>query len=437
MAIQPMALGVNNPEINAVSALAAGQQARQSFDMNNVQIAKAGLETIGSIALGAMGGNIDGQADPALFNEGLDYLAQQGVNVDQFRDRADLAPVIARSSMTALQQMQMAQDERSYQLALDKFEQDVMQAAQAPASSFSQTPVFLTDPDGNQHVGQMSSGGGVLINGQQLPGIPQGWSVVNRPQALSTINDGSQISTLNPNLGPNAGTVAPVATIQGAPSANMNVTVDPEAGRTMAPAPGSEQSREVNAGRIAAQNAIGSFERKSQTMTGTLDTAIQQIEANPNLVTGLGGDLTKVVPGSPAYDLAQTLLTIQANIGFDALQQMREASPTGGALGAISDTENRLLQAVQGATAQGQSSGQLLANLRNIQVLSKEVLEDRRRAYAATFPEDAAASQAPSAAPPAASTGEPAKPMTQADYDAIPSGGLFIDPDDGQTYKKP
>jgi len=133
MAIQAMALGVQNPEINALGALAAGQQARQSFDMNNVQIAKAGLETIGSIALGAMGGKIDGQADPKLFNEGLDYLAQQGVSVDQFRDRADLAPVIARSSMTALQQMSAAHDEKTYQLALDNFELEVMKAAQGPA----------------------------------------------------------------------------------------------------------------------------------------------------------------------------------------------------------------------------------------------------------------------------------------------------------------
>lgn len=394
MAIQAMALGVANPEINALSSLAAGQQARQSFDMNNVQIAKAGLETIGSIALGAMGGKIDGQADPELFNQGLDYLANQGVDVTQFRNRADLAPVIARSSMTALQQMQMAQDERSYQLALDKFEQDVMQAAQGPASSFSQTPVFLTDPDGNQHVGQMSSGGGVLINGQQLPGIPQGWSVVNRPAAMSNVDLGGTQAVFDPNKG----TFSTGPTIQGAPSPNMNVVMDETGTRTMAPAPGSEQAREVNAGRIAAQNAIGSFERKSQTMAGTLDTAIQQIEANPNLVTGLGGDLTKILPGSPAYDLAQTLLTIQANIGFDALQQMRESSPTGGALGSISDTENRLLQAVQGATAQGQSAPQLLANLRTIQSLAKEVLEDRRRAFAATFPDAATAQPAAGAA---------------------------------------
>lgn len=147
MAIQAMALGVQNPEINALGALAAGQQARQSFDMNNIAIAQKGLETIGSIALGSMGGKIDGQADPALFNEGLDYLAQNGVDVTQFRDRADLAPVIARSSMTALQQISTAQDDRSYQLALDNFELEVMKAAQGPAPTADMQNFTLAQSD--------------------------------------------------------------------------------------------------------------------------------------------------------------------------------------------------------------------------------------------------------------------------------------------------
>lgn len=38
---------------------------------------------------------------------------------------------------------------------------------------------------------------------------------------------------------------------------------------------------------------------------------------------------------------------------------------------------------------------------------------------------------------PSASTNPPARPMTDADYNALPSGALFIDPDDGKTYKKP
>jgi hypothetical protein len=35
------------------------------------------------------------------------------------------------------------------------------------------------------------------------------------------------------------------------------------------------------------------------------------------------------------------------------------------------------------------------------------------------------------------SKGGTARPQTQADFDALESGELYIDPDDGQTYRKP
>lgn len=400
MAIQPMALGVTNPEINAVSALAAGQQARQSFDMNNVQIAKAGLETIASVALGAMGGDINGQADPALFNEGMDWLVQQGLPADMvgtFRDRADLAPLIARSSMTALQQIQTAQDEKSYQLALDKFEQDVMTAAQAPAASFSQTPVFLTDPDGNQHLAQMSSGGGVLINGKQLPGVPEGWSVVNRPQALTTINDGSQISTLNPNLGADAGTVTPVTTIQGDPSANMNVTVTPEGERTMTPAPGSEQATDRNAARAKAESALRAMETKNTAVTSAIDKALGD---SSFWTTGIVGSIASAAPGSPAFDLGETLKTIKGNLGFEELQTMRDNSPTGGALGSVTERELAFLQSTITSIEQAQSEEQLRTNLQTLKDYMATSKANRQQAFDSTFAGNSSpASTAPAASP--------------------------------------
>jgi hypothetical protein len=52
-------------------------------------------------------------------------------------------------------------------------------------------------------------------------------------------------------------------------------------------------------------------------------------------------------------------------------------------------------------------------------------------------PTAAAQGQAAPPATPSPSSVEPARPTSDAEYDAIPSGGLFIDPDDGQTYKKP
>ena len=80
-------------------------------------------------------------------------------------------------------------------------------------------------------------------------------------------------------------------------------------------------------------------------------------------VTGMVGSMTKGIPGSPAHDLGELLTTIQANIGFDKLQAMREASPTGGALGQVSDFENRQLQAIYGSLAQSQSEPQLRYNM--------------------------------------------------------------------------
>ncbi len=99
---------------------------------------------------------------------------------------------------------------------------------------------------------------------------------------------------------------------------------------------------------------------------GKVDAAISQIEANPNWMTGMVGDLLSAAKGTPQYDLGQTLNTIKANIGFDTLQNMRNNSQTGGALGQISDMEEKLLQAVNGSLEPGQSAKQLAANLKDI-----------------------------------------------------------------------
>ena len=44
--------------------------------------------------------------------------------------------------------------------------------------------------------------------------------------------------------------------------------------------------------------------------------------------------------------------TVVSNIGFERLQAMRDASPTGGALGQVSDNELRLLSSALGSLSQ-------------------------------------------------------------------------------------
>ena len=83
--------------------------------------------------------------------------------------------------------------------------------------------------------------------------------------------------------------------------------------------------------------------------------------------TGIVGKATSFVPGTDAYNLNQRLLTIKANLGFDRLQQMREASPTGGALGQVAVQELQALQASIGSLELGQDKKELTNNLDKIE----------------------------------------------------------------------
>ena len=83
---------------------------------------------------------------------------------------------------------------------------------------------------------------------------------------------------------------------------------------------------------------------------------------------GLVGKGASFIPGSDAYNLNQRLLTIKANLGFDRLQQMRDASPTGGALGQVAVQELQALQATVGSLELGQSKEELKKNLDKIEL---------------------------------------------------------------------
>lgn len=86
----------------------ASQQANDGLGQQRQRDEQAmrAIQMIGSISLGAKGGNIDGPVDPAKFEQGLDFLQQNGVNVSNYRGRPEVADVAARASMTALQQIQ-------------------------------------------------------------------------------------------------------------------------------------------------------------------------------------------------------------------------------------------------------------------------------------------------------------------------------------------
>lgn len=81
----------------------------------------------------------------------------------------------------------------------------------------------------------------------------------------------------------------------------------------------------------------------------------------------IGSRLADMGVNQEAVDVKNALASLQSVVSFDRLQKMREASPTGGALGAVSENELRLLQASMGALQQDSSPKQLTETLDFVQ----------------------------------------------------------------------
>jgi len=125
-----------------------------------------------------------------------------------------------------------------------------------------------------------------------------------------------------------------------------------------------------------AKSTILDLERQTSTVNRNIDEALATISP---FSTG-AASWFKFMPNSEAGKLDRILGTIKANVGFDKLQRMRDNSPTGGALGQVSELENKLLQAVNGALDPTQRD-LLETNLSEIKRLYTEVLAERKAAY--------------------------------------------------------
>ncbi len=101
------------------------------------------------------------------------------------------------------------------------------------------------------------------------------------------------------------------------------------------------------------QNTRDSAMLKEQKFQATY-SAIKKLDATMGIL-GEAGELRKgmnvleyalgsALPGTDARELASKVDTIQANLAFDELEEMRKNSPTGGALGNVTEKELDLLK---------------------------------------------------------------------------------------------
>ncbi len=120
---------------------------------------------------------------------------------------------------------------------------------------------------------------------------------------------------------------------------------------------------EQAAGKVAAGSSLGS----TLSSLDRLDAAANDLATDHDLgrVTGWSGILPNV-PGGKGASVQARLNTLKSQIGFSVLQAMRDASKTGGALGAISDKENELLQNNLASLNQAQSEDDLRKQLSRI-----------------------------------------------------------------------
>lgn len=97
-----------------------------------------------------------------------------------------------------------------------------------------------------------------------------------------------------------------------------------------------------------------------EATTGDIDAQIARARAlknNPGLPYITGGVMGRLPSALAASTSAQADLDqLKAKAGFEALQSMRDRSPTGGALGNVSDAEGRRLESSAAALSQAQGT---------------------------------------------------------------------------------
>jgi hypothetical protein len=195
------------------------------------------------------------------------------------------------------------------------------------------------------------------------------------------------------NLGDRA-VIADPTNPAGAPIAQFSMGIPPaqtpetagqrqaaiEQAEISAMAPRAEEERAATRAAERGMRA-GAIETKAD-QTQLLNEITEQAKDLSNFwTTGFIGGAASRVEGTQAFNLARTLDTLQATAGFDTLQEMRNNSPTGGALGSVTERELALLQATWGSLNQAQSQDQFERSLDRFQRQVRTSWDRVNRAY--------------------------------------------------------
>ncbi len=150
-----------------------------------------------------------------------------------------------------------------------------------------------------------------------------------------------------------------------------------------------------------AKAAVSSFVDNETDAQKTIDSVLKQ---SNDWTTGFAGGIGKHVPGTPAYDLAANVSRLQARLGLDTLQELKTNSPTGSALGRVTNYEMGILVNAKANLDQAQSKSQFEAALKDLKVKVENSKKHVQEAYAETYGEEGSKNQMQDAAPAASKT---------------------------------
>lgn len=128
--------------------------------------------------------------------------------------------------------------------------------------------------------------------------------------------------------------------------------------------PGSAAEAEAAAAAATAETAGGRKDLATDIITGAATKARDALTSG-GITTGAAGAVAGLLPESQAAEVRRQIDVLKANATIENLTAMRQASPTGGALGSVTEKEGAMLAAASGAIDPNASYDQVLSAIDN------------------------------------------------------------------------
>jgi len=251
----------------------------------------------------------------------------------------------------------------------------------------------LTGPDGSTRlvaVNKLAVGAQDVASGEVIgtaPGtrpsmLPAGAGSLMPNRVVPTAAPAPAAATPAPAPAPAATAAAPVVETALAPTVQPAVKLATDStwlGPTLAAKTSAQDLSQIKSEWYKKlpnlEASLREMEANIKNGEEDLDQALKEISLKS---AGFTAWLTQNIGGTPAKDLTTTLMPIKTNIFKNELATMRANSPTGGAVGNVTDTEGNKLESALGTLDITASPSKLRDNIEIVRRRRREGLENLR-----------------------------------------------------------